>query len=612
MNKHTPSRTMSITLPAALAVISAAFGCGGRPEAWSTAIEQPAVSFGLTGAVAVLDRPADRVVLLTAEPDQRLRTRSVATGRNITNAVALPDGSKLFVVSAGHRARLGDKETDQAPSLTVIDGAVDLDGKQPVSRRIDLGAVLTDPLSGLAVDPKGRWLVLYAGGGSSKAFVENPNELLILDLSRDVGTDNPAVHTLQSFGGRPVRLTFTGPLNLPVGRRELLVVESDQDLSILQLEMPKQSELTIPLTSGLDARRLQPAEIAVDDGDPARNDDARIGVRLQNDRTVITMQLEASAGGAGFKPTLNLTDVGGVPSDIDFVRTDGGLRLAALVPGTSSAVLIDPLTSLTTTVALPAPYARLSLVTGGGGTAAPAADVALLWSGGNGKEGIAFWALGQTAGQPYRSIETVGVAAAIDAVFDVPDPNQTLKVLKTLQDQRLLRAGPQAPNGCPAGDLDVQHRDDGLAEGRASMDFHAAGCGPGGGRSDQETPADLAAGAAGAGRSRDRAHRRQSSAGRRAQRGRGGGDGVRCRDRRRRYPPALCRRAAGRSLMRTKLFLCVMLVTLAVAGSARANEQRGHDWQGTIGLRAALIKDRGSIPSRSATLSRSCRWVCRA
>ncbi|HET6282864.1 MAG TPA: hypothetical protein VFH73_18005 [Polyangia bacterium] len=431
MNRHTPSRTMSITMPAALAVISAAFGCGGRPEAWSTAIEQPAVSFGLTGAVAVLDRPADRVVLLTAEPDQRLRTRSVATGRNITNAVALPDGSKLFVISAGHRAHLGDKETDQPPSLTVIDGAVDPDGKQPVSKRIDLGGVLTDPLSGLAVDPKGRWLVLYAGGGATKAFVENPNELLILDLSRDVGTDNPAVHTLQSFGGRPVRLTFTGPLNLPVGRRELLVVESDQDLSILQLEMPKQSELTIPLTSGLDARRLQPAEIAVDDGEPARNDDARIGVRLLNDRTVITMQLEASAGGAGFKPTLNLTDVGGVPSDIHFVRTDGGLRLAALVPGTSSAVLIDPLTSLTTTVALPAPYARLSLVTGSGGTAAPAADVALLWNGGNGKEGIAFWALGQTAGQPYRSIETVGVAAAIDAVFDVPEPNQALKVLKT-------------------------------------------------------------------------------------------------------------------------------------------------------------------------------------
>jgi len=283
MKKLTTSGTTSTSIVAALVMLPAALGCGGRPEAWSAPIEQPVISFGLSGSVAVLDKPADRVMMLTAEPEQRLRTRAIATGTNITNAVALPDGSKLFVVSAGYRARLGEKKLDQSPSLTVIDGAVDPDGRQPISKRIDLGAVLTDPLSGLAVDPKGRWLVLYAGGGATKAFVENPNELLILDLSRDVGADNPVVHTLQSFGGRPVRLTFTGPLNLPVGRRELLVVESDQDLSILQLEMPQQSELTIPLTSGLDARRLQPAEIAVDDGDPTRNDDARIGVRLQNE-----------------------------------------------------------------------------------------------------------------------------------------------------------------------------------------------------------------------------------------------------------------------------------------------------------------------------------------
>jgi hypothetical protein len=45
---------------------------------------------------------------------------------------------------------------------------------------------------------------------------------------------------------------------------------------------------------------------------------------------------------------VNLTDVGGVPSDIAFVRTDGGLRLAALVPTRSAAVLVDPVTSLTT------------------------------------------------------------------------------------------------------------------------------------------------------------------------------------------------------------------------------------------------------------------------
>ena len=113
-----------------------------------------------------------------------------------------------------------------------------------------------------------------------------------------------------------------------------------------------------------------PAAVVVDDGDPASADDARIGIRFQNDRNVMILQLAPAPGGsAGFLPSVNVVDVGGVPTDIAFVRTDGGLRLAALVPAAGNAVLIDPTTTIVTNVALPAPYQRLSLVTGGAGGA---------------------------------------------------------------------------------------------------------------------------------------------------------------------------------------------------------------------------------------------------
>ncbi|HEY2899476.1 MAG TPA: hypothetical protein VGL59_02790 [Polyangia bacterium] len=422
----------------AVVIVIAAVGCGGRSQTWSTPPELPVVSYGLSGSVAILDRPADRLVMLTAGPDQMLAESAVPVGRDIVNAVALPDGSKLLVLSAGHRATLGDSQPDQSPSLTVIDGSLNPPTPQRATQ-LDLGAVLTDPLSGLAVDPDGHWAVLYAGTGMPGAFVENPNELVIVDLTRPIGMDNPVAHTLQSFGGRPVRLTFTPALNLPPGLRHLLVIETDQDVSLLQLENPATPEITVPLTGGTDTRSLQPAGIVVDDGDPASNDDARIGIRLQNDRSVITLQLQAATGGNGFKPTVNLTDVGGIPSDIAFVRTDGGLRLAALVPGTSSAVLVDPLTSLTTSVALPAAYTRMSLVTnvvssnGAAATTPSGFDVALLWNASGANNGVAFWSLGQTAGQPYRSIETVALATAVDAVLDVPAPHQSLKVLQALQ-----------------------------------------------------------------------------------------------------------------------------------------------------------------------------------
>jgi hypothetical protein len=416
-------KLLALALLAAVAAAAVATaGCGDRPQAWSEAASIDA-AYGLNGAVAVVDAPADRVVLLLPGAGQSLRMESVPVGRHILTVAVSPMREKLFVLSAGHRAKIGDDEPDEKPSLTVIAPG------QPARRYVL--TTISDPLAGLAIDPiEERWAIIYAAPGPSQAFVQNPNELVFLDLSQPPETASIREHTLHSFGGRPVRLTFSPTLGLPGGDRRLLIVESNQDLTILDLAEPT-SEISIPLTSGNDTRRLTPAGVTVDDGDPTRTDDARIGVRLQNDSSVVTLTLEPEPGSTGFRPAVNLTDVGGVPSDIAFVRTDGGIRLAALVPARSAAVLVDPVTSLTTEVTLPARYQSLSLVTetAGGGANAPI-DVALLWNGGTPTDGVAFWELGQTAGRPYRSIETIGVVAAIAAVLPVPQ-HPALRVLQT-------------------------------------------------------------------------------------------------------------------------------------------------------------------------------------
>jgi hypothetical protein len=135
--------------------------------------------------------------------------------------------------------------------------------------------------------------------------------------------------------------------------------------------------------------------------------------------------------------------VGGSPSSIQFVRTDGGqVRVAALVPSTSSAVLVEPDTSETTQVSLSAPFTNISLVTGeattsagedGGAAPPPNTDVALLWSTTTGvTAGVALWTLGTTVGQPYRSIEVLPVSEPIQSVLDVPGGTYpSLKVLAT-------------------------------------------------------------------------------------------------------------------------------------------------------------------------------------
>jgi len=415
-------------------------GCGDRNAFWSGPIVSQPMAFDLGTQVAIVDWPASRVVVLTAGAGQTLTTTSIPVGANILNAVASPDGTRLYVVSAGHRARLGDSQPQQPPSLTVIDPGA-------TSRRYDLDTI-TEPLAGLAVDPAGQWAILYPSDSNAQSFVQNPNELVVLDVSpaHQPGTVPPVTHTLMSFGGRPQRFTFTAPLAAPVGG-PLLIVESDQDVSLLRLDDSGRSEITVPLTNGSDTHLLSPAGVAVYPGDSQTP--PLVGIRLANDDDVVSLQFtpNTDAGGNpignGFLPTVNLTNVGGVASDLAFVRTDSGLRLAALVPGRSTATLIDPVTSLTTDVALPAAYQQMSIVTAsvgapsgcataGAGAATPT-DVALLWNGGTtqGQEGVALWELGQTGCQPFRSIDTVGVTDVVAGVLDVPPPHATLKVLQT-------------------------------------------------------------------------------------------------------------------------------------------------------------------------------------
>ncbi len=453
----------------ALACLGCFAACGSRPGYWDATITRQTLSYGLGNAVALVDAPVNRVVMLSAQADQQISKRSWPIGHNFLSAATSADAQSLLVLSQGDWPRL--KAADELPSLTVItvspSAPFDVQAKQ---------YWMSEPLSNLAIDndpQEKQWAVAYAGpsmpGFQQRPFVENPNLIVIFDLTRPPNPDshgavdphvapNPISRTIQSFGGTPQRLTFTPKLQLPNGVQErLLVIETDQDITLVDLTdaFPMAGahappEITVPLSGN--AAHVKPAGIAVSAGDS--NNPARIAVRADNNTNVFTLRLDppdpqsstastATRPANAFKPTINLTDVRGVPTDIQFVTTDRsnatdtGLRVAALVPSTTSAVLVEPDTSLTTQVTLPGPYAKLSLVTNllsagtnptSGGTGST--DVALLWGSANApNSGVALWALGTTVGQPYRSVEPV-LSQPIQSVDDVPKPNETRKVLE--------------------------------------------------------------------------------------------------------------------------------------------------------------------------------------
>jgi hypothetical protein len=410
-------------------------GCSARSEAYDVGVAN-SQAISLQGQVAILDSAAERVVFLGVDGEKdkvSLTRKSVRVGKNIISASASADGKSLFVVTAG--AEKLEKPDDEGPALSILD-------HEGVRSRLPLGSAL----SGLAVDPKGKWLAVFPRNDVG-AFIQNPNQLILVDLLAP-GQPRAYPRTIRSFGGKPQRLTFTNELSLPLERTSLLVVETEQDVTLLDLNhVPEgRPEITVRLTGGDNVTRPSPSGIAVDDGDPARNDDARIAIRLGNDKSVVVLTLgpvdKDKAGPNSFAPIVNLVDVGGVATDLAFLQTDGGLRLAAIVPSRRRAILIDLASSATQPVDFPDAYKSVSIVTGqvqSAGNSDPVPrpptgatpDTALLFGGSN---SVAFWQLGRTTGRPYRSLETIAIATGAEKVSAVPAPNANLRILSSSSD----------------------------------------------------------------------------------------------------------------------------------------------------------------------------------
>jgi hypothetical protein len=428
--------------------------CGSRPAYWDEGVSVDSVSYGLAKGVALVDDADHRVHILTV-PDGSLepRMQSLLIGHGVVSVTVSPDRKRLFVLSAGDWPRR--TTADEAPSMTMIDFGPTDDGWVAQAHAFPM----TEPRGNLALDPQGAWAVAYAGGATgssgqasaaaSASFVLNPNEIVLFDLSPMAAT--PVVpRTLQSFGGTPQRLYFTPELGMPPGAtpatRRLLLIETEIDVTMLDLdrafEPSPPPEITVPLTSRTNTAQVRTAGLAID-GRSTDPNDARFAVWTSNDTNVYTLQLVAPTTDKrnAFSPTINLTDVGGIPSQVAFVQTEDptsptgiSLRVAALVPSQSSAVLVDPDRSLTVPVTLPVAYASMSLVTnlvaGTPGNPDDGTDVALLWNGSTSANGAALWTLTNAMTQPYASIATLGVTQPIAHTLDVPAPNQRLKVLE--------------------------------------------------------------------------------------------------------------------------------------------------------------------------------------
>lgn len=388
-----------------LCIFMFALSCGGRPKGWDESFEAGEV-VGLQTSVAVMDPGLNRVVMLESPTHLGLRASYIPVGKNIVSAVASPKKDRLFVLSKGVQPRT--KQSDELPSLAVIDAL----GKPEVFQTYELN----DPFSGLSLDPEGQWALVHAGEG----VVENPNELILVDLDRPAA--DPTVKSIRSFGGRPKKFTFTSELTV-AGQdpRRILIVQTEQDLTLIDLAELDDAEITVLTPESESGRFSQPNQVVFHDADDGS--DPVLAVSFDNSSSVLLIALVEGNDNHAFLPQINsIIDVGGKPSAIDFVRTDDGLRLAAVVPTARHAALVDPKTTTVDLVPMPAAFTGLARVTDSIENAPDEADVALLWTASEGRVGI--WRLDAAIGAPYNSIETFNISVGVAGVLDVPGPDQ--------------------------------------------------------------------------------------------------------------------------------------------------------------------------------------------
>jgi hypothetical protein len=379
--------------------------CGGRPAGWDEPFEAEDV-VGLQTAVAVMDPTLDRVIMLESPNHLGLEARALPVGKGIVTAVASPKKDRLFVLSQGEQPR--KKKDDELPRLTVIDTS-----PPKVTSKYDL----SDPFSGLSLDPEGKWAIVHKGEG----LLENPNEIILIDLENPDA--DPYIKSIRSFGGRPARFTFTPLLNIPgVEPRRILIVQTEQDLALIDLMKLDDDEITVLTPVTETSPNSQPELVAFHDAD--QDSDPVMAVSFTNNSSILLLRLVMNDGDEHvFVPEINTSvEVGGRPTAMDFVETDGGLRLAALVPSARHAALVDPNTTTVDLVPMPTGFSGLTRITDALDDATGTADFALLWA--EAQDLVGIWRLDAAIGAPYNSVETFDINVGVGQVLDVPGPDE--------------------------------------------------------------------------------------------------------------------------------------------------------------------------------------------
>jgi len=334
-------------------------GCNGNTNFWLPRNDLlPMVA--LDDRVAFVETSSQTAFLLDPA-DPSLTPRQVPVGKAPIAAVKRNGANnQLLVLTKGDR---GSAKVKEVPAeLDVIDA---VPPTPPASPLPPLG--LTGRFDGLAQSDDGRFLVLYhtpASQSQNDTALFNPNEMTLIDFKPP---ENPAVpkvtpKTIRSMGGVPNLILFSPSYTFTLGGRTLAVVLSQNYVTILDLDNPGHTEISVPLCPQPSGCSLTPVDAVFDP------DNLNIYVRANGAKDIYQIKLtDLAAGGQtptapanDFLASLSMLAVGSTAADMALYGVGkDNTHLAVAAADAKSLVIIDPSTSSTVSIATSIPVSRI-------------------------------------------------------------------------------------------------------------------------------------------------------------------------------------------------------------------------------------------------------------
>jgi hypothetical protein len=322
------------------------------------------------------------------------------------------DHNDALILCAGERER---EQAEAAPAaLVVIAG----DGE---SREYELG---TTAFNTLTQSDDGRYAIAYRSGETPGRTLDNPNELVVVDLDRDpddkgaVTGKTPAglAHTL-------TRVLVSPTMTIAGEERRLLVLLSAAEVTVFDLGHLERRATIVQLD---ERRNIDPVQVLFSSDQPT------LYVRASSSDNIFMFRFEPFSNdeeGNDFQPAINPLSAGGQPHDMALFGSGTSERL--LVVANQQALVIDPATSKTIPVALRASANRVLLFEGRSPQEDRVQVRALLYS--TTESSMTFFDLEATGDAPTDSVELVTSEQPVQALIPLVDGDEKSVVL--LQDR---------------------------------------------------------------------------------------------------------------------------------------------------------------------------------